>query len=35
MIFNRLKMLLSERELTISQVAKDTGLSRTTLTYMV
>lgn len=35
MIFNRLEMLLSERELTISQVAKDTGLSRTTLTYMV
>lgn len=35
MIFNRLKMLLSERELSITQVAKDTGLSRTTLTYMV
>lgn len=35
MIFNRLKMLLSERELSITQVAKDTGLSRTTLTYLV
>lgn len=35
MIFNRLKMLLSERELSITQVAKDTGLSRTTLTYMI
>lgn len=35
MIFNRLKILLSERELSITQVAKDTGLSRTTLTYMI
>lgn len=34
MILSRLKVLLAERDLKVSQVANDTGLSRTTLTAL-
>ena len=34
MIFSKLNVLLAERNLKISKVAKDTGISRTTLTAL-